>query len=207
MLLIGPCYGILGYAIPQIKFWNSYVLNTMKFHLILLSLVILAIMLNKRSCPFHLVLLLVQSFFYLIHVDIWSPYRVPSFEGHKYFLIVVDDFNIFTWIYLLKTKAEVKTVLLNFILFIPNQFVVKLKKLRTDNGREFFPKDFLNSYGIFHETFCLETPRQNGIVERKYQHLLNVGRALLFQSNSLFIFGLMLLDMLSILSTSCHPSC
>jgi len=71
----------------------------MKFHMILLSLVILAIMLNKRSCLFHLVLLLVQCFFDLIHVDIWGPYFVPSFEGHGYFLTIVDDFSRFTWIY------------------------------------------------------------------------------------------------------------
>ena len=54
---------------------------------------------KQKKLPFSLSTTVSSKFFDLIHVDIWDPYYVPSFEGHRYFLTVVDDFNIFTWIY------------------------------------------------------------------------------------------------------------
>lgn len=41
---------------------------------------------------------------------------------------------------------------------------------------------FYTSKGILHQRSCIGNPYNNGRVERKHQHLLNVGRAILYQS-------------------------
>ena len=89
---------------------------------------------------------------------------------------------------MLKTKSEVHSSIQIFVVFAEKQFDAKIKVIKIDNGTEFFMNQFFNSKGILHQTTCTETPQQNGRVERKHQHLLNVARALLFQSKLPKIF-------------------
>ena len=121
--------------------------------------------------------------FDLIHVDIWGPLSIPSTSGHKYFLTIVDDHTRFTWLYFLKHKSEASIHLQNFVALIETQFDKRVKSIRSDNGLEFQMSQFYAFKGILYQTSCVESPQQNGIVERKHQHILGVARALLFHSN------------------------
>ncbi|XP_065620096.1 uncharacterized protein LOC136063519 [Quercus suber] len=49
--------------------------------------------------------------FDLIHCDIWGPYVVPTVAGHRYFLTIVDDCTRSTWVYLMKSKSETRSLL------------------------------------------------------------------------------------------------
>ncbi|KAJ0518828.1 putative RNA-directed DNA polymerase [Helianthus annuus] len=86
----------------------------------------------------------------------------------------------------MRHKDEVLENIKHFVSLIKTQFEKSVKIFRSDNGTEFVNiafKDFTNKNGILHQTTCVYTPQQNGIVERKHRHLLNVAKALLFQSN------------------------
>ncbi|GJY43264.1 ribonuclease H-like domain-containing protein [Tanacetum coccineum] len=70
----------------------------------------------------------------LVHLDLWGPYKVNSFEGFRYFFTVVDDYTRAVWVYLIKSKDEVAFYTSNFCNLIENQFKSNIKVFRSDNG-------------------------------------------------------------------------
>lgn len=97
------------------------------------------------------------------------------------FLTIVDDYSRALWIYLLPDKQQVPTSLKNFIAMVERQFGQQVKIIRSDNGTEFTCLGvFFRGYGIIHEISCVGTLQQNGRIERKHRHILNIGRALQF---------------------------
>ncbi|CAN1758882.1 Retrovirus-related Pol polyprotein from transposon RE1 [Linum perenne] len=126
--------------------------------------------------------------FDLVHMDIWGSYSVASVGGHRYFLTIVDDHSRYTWVHLIKSKSEVRGLIKDFVAMVKNQYNRVVKVFRTDNGLEFSIPEFYASHGIEHQTTCVYTSQQNGRVERKHRHILNVARALLFQASLPVLF-------------------
>lgn len=156
--------------------------------LVLVKLVIKFVMFvleqSKQEKFFLLVIIKLWKVFQLIHCDLWGPYRTTAFCGARYFLTIVDEYSRATWIYLLIDKKEVSMNLCNFIAIVERQFNKQVKTVRSDNGIEFtYLGNYFSKHGIVHETSCVGTPQQNGRVECKHRHILNVARALRFQAN------------------------
>ncbi|CAA7043502.1 unnamed protein product [Microthlaspi erraticum] len=120
--------------------------------------------------------------FDLLHIDIWGPYSVPTVDGYRYFLTIVDDHSRVIWVYLLRTKDEVLRVFPDFLTMIENQFQCKVRGVRSDNAPELRFDALYKEKGIVAYHSCPETPEQNSVVERKHQHILNVARSLMFQA-------------------------
>ena len=122
--------------------------------------------------------------FELIHCDLWGPYQTPSTCGAYYFLTLVNDYSRAVWVYLLTDKTEVYSCFCKFFAMIKTLFDAIVKYVRSDNGTEFKRMiPYFDHIGIIFQTSCVGTPQQNGRVERKHQHILNVSRALRFQGN------------------------
>ena len=120
--------------------------------------------------------------FELLHIDTCGPFSVETVDGYRYFLTIVDDHSRATWVYLLRTKSEVLTVFPTFIEQVENFYNIKVKSVRSDNAQELQFTQLYQKKGIVLYHSCPETPEQNSVVERKHQHILNVARALAFQS-------------------------
>ena len=54
--------------------------------------------------PFPSSRFVATSPFELVHTDLWGPAPIDSINGYKYYVIFVDHFTRFTWMYLLTSK-------------------------------------------------------------------------------------------------------
>lgn len=69
----------------------------------------------------------------LIHTDVWiSP--MASVSGFKYYVIFIDDFYRYSWIYHIHQKSEVLNKFIQFKLLMENQFSTKIKQLQPMEG-------------------------------------------------------------------------
>jgi len=86
----------------------------------------------------------------------------------------------------MRDKSEASQIMKDFCAMFQAQSKTKVRTIRSDDGCEFVlgsMKKFYGEQGIIHETSCVDTPQQNGRVERKHRHVLNVARALHFESH------------------------
>ncbi|KAM1108382.1 hypothetical protein ACFX2B_004976 [Malus domestica] len=123
--------------------------------------------------------------FHLVHADVWGPSPTSSCTGYRYYLILVDDFTKYSWLYPLHYKSDVCSVLQTFVLKVQTLFDSKVQRLRSDSGGEFLSatlQSFFNLQGITHQLSCPHTPEQNGCAERKHRHVVEMGRTLLSHS-------------------------
>ena len=60
--------------------------------------------------------------FDFIHSDIWGLTLVSTEGGSRYFVIFVDDFSQYTWIYLLHHRSELVFIYQTFHKMIETQF-------------------------------------------------------------------------------------
>ncbi|KAJ4744580.1 polyprotein [Rhynchospora pubera] len=112
----------------------------------------------------------------LVHSDLWGPSPIVSSNGYKYYISFVDDFSRFTWIYFVKQKSDVPHVFSLFKSQVENALNTTIKTLRTDGGTEFKRISSMFPH-IIHQTSCPYTPQQNGVVERKHKHIVELSLA------------------------------
>ncbi|MBW0501905.1 hypothetical protein O181_041620 [Austropuccinia psidii MF-1] len=107
-------------------------------------------------------------------------------KGHKYILVLIDDYSRFNRIYLLTEKSQAADYIKSYLMEIKNKLNITPAYLHTDRGGEFSSQlfiNFLTGQGISLERGPPESPQTNGVAERFNQTLLSKMRCLLGQSN------------------------
>ena len=56
-------------------------------------------MARQTRIPFTHSLTASTTCFELIHMDVWGPYKITTYNGMNYFLTLVDDYSRWTWFF------------------------------------------------------------------------------------------------------------
>ena len=95
-----------------------------------------------HKLPFPKSFFIASSPFELIHYDLWGPAPIPSVNGFKYYVLFIDHFTRFTWVFLLNSKSEVFNKFVHFKAMVETQFSTKIKTFRSDGGGEYTSNAF-----------------------------------------------------------------
>ncbi|MBW0529179.1 hypothetical protein O181_068894 [Austropuccinia psidii MF-1] len=116
----------------------------------------------------------------VLHIDLCGPISPKLISRKKYFLIIVNGFSHYVWIYFLKNKSESKD-----IIKIERQENLLVGSIVSNNGSKFknnYLSSFLVQQGISHLTSAPYTPEQNPFAERGNQTTVNKARFILKDS-------------------------
>ena len=138
---------------------------------------------KSHRLPFGESTLKSSSPFELVYSDEWGPSPVTSLDGYKYYMIFVDHFTEYIWLYPLRFKSDVFDTFVQFKNNVENYFKT-IVSVYTDGGGEFIKlKDFFLKCGISHLYTPPYTLQHNGIVERRHRHIVETGITLLHQAS------------------------
>lgn len=121
----------------------------------------------------------------LVHSDICGPMSIPSLGGAKYFVTFIDDKTRYTEVAMLNRRSDVFTAFKIYKRHAGKETGYQIKKLRTDNAKEYLSKEFSNfleEEGIKRQLSVEYCPQQNGVAERANRTLVEMARCMLLQS-------------------------
>ena len=121
----------------------------------------------------------------LVHSDLCDLKMTLTRGGRKYFIIFIDNYSRFCYVYLLHSKYETIDVFKTYKNEVENWENKTLKMLRSDRREEYESttlSEFCALHGIVHQTIAPYTPQQNNIVERKNRTLKDMVHSMLNSS-------------------------
>ncbi|GJT55897.1 ribonuclease H-like domain-containing protein [Tanacetum coccineum] len=85
--------------------------------------------------PFSISNSRVENLFDIVHSDLWTS-PIPSASGFKYYVLFLDHFSHFLWVYPLRKKSDVFDKFLHFRMYVKTQFNTEIKSFQCDHGED-----------------------------------------------------------------------
>ena len=121
-----------------------------------------------------------------IHSDVWGgPSTVPSHSGAQYYVLFVDDYSRYVWIYFMQNKSEVLSIFKQWKALVETQTGRKVKVIRNDNGGEYVSEEYkvyCADEGIKRHFTEFYTPQGNGVPERLNRYVMERSRCMMSHS-------------------------
>ena len=61
---------------------------------------------KQPALPFNTSESISTDIFDLIHSDVWGPFSVSNIGGSRYFVVFIDDYSHYSWIFNMKHRSE-----------------------------------------------------------------------------------------------------
>jgi transposase InsO family protein len=120
-----------------------------------------------------------------VYADVCGPFpHVALTSGAKYFLLFIDEYSRYIWVYFLKARSEVPGMIKRFTHESTRFTGKKLRRLvclQTDNAAEFMSRsvlEFCSNEGIIHQTSVPYDHEQQGLAERPNRTILESAEAM-----------------------------
>lgn len=83
-------------------------------------------------------LLLCRDIHYIIYIyaDLWDPVHASD-DGSQYYLLLVDHFTKYCWLFPMSAKSQLASLFVQFHLLVDRQFHRQITNVYSDNGGEF----------------------------------------------------------------------
>lgn len=89
---------------------------------------------KSKKLPFSALTTISTKPLQLVCTDVWGPAPIPSISGFRYYVLFVDDFSRYSWLYPLSNKSDVYDVFISFKTKVENLLEHRIKILRSDGG-------------------------------------------------------------------------